>query len=793
MVVTMRKIILILGVIVIFPCLIAVSGNASDNLIGDLPEGAAIENYSLRPLAFTENQGQWDERVLFRANAGRVNMWFTAEGICYQFIQKAEAGVSNLDDVSQYPRDRFMQKAGNFEQMVLRTNFIGANPNPAFSGSEQMKYKCNFFYGDNPDQWHTDVPNYQAVYIDEIYPGIELKYYGNGQQAEYDFIISPGADYSQIQIQYEGVRSLSVNSSGELVIETEWGSLTEHKPIVYQMDGDMRHEIQGQYKLADNNSFSFVLDDEYNPELPAVIDPILVYSTYLGGSSGDLGFCIAVNNSGYVYIAGSTSSYNYPVVDPYQSNRAGDWDIFISKFSSDGSSLTYSTYLGGSGYDNASDISLDAQGSIYIAGNTESTDFPTVNPYQIPQDSVNVFVTKLSSDGDALIYSTYLGGTGHDGVSIGCLDVDASGCAYVTGSTTSPDFPAVNSYQSFQGLECAFVTKFASSGEDVIYSSLIGGTGGDFGTGIAVDNAGCAYIIGSSYSDDFPTVNQFQNHSDSTDVIVAKLSSAGDDLIYSTYLGGTNNGERGRSIAVDDFGCAYVAGITNSPDFPVVNPYQTYNGNGDVFVAKFSSTGNSLIFSTFLGGSEEDFSYGDITIDALGYIYLTGGTLSSDFPMVDSYQAYQSSVDAFITKFSPLADDITYSTLLGGNRGDIGYDIALDYFGNIYATGYTDSDDFPTINAYQPIWDYIDGFVLKISQSDAICGDANGDQAVNISDAVFIINYVFTGGFAPDPYSTGDCNCDTSVNVSDAVYIINYVFVGGNVPCDTDNDGDPDC
>jgi len=487
-----------------------------------------MENISLNPLAFTENQGQWDEQVKFKANAGGATMWFTSEGVVYQFIKQIKSPDLPQDELFQLPYEQFEQEPDSIEQLVVKTSFIGANLNPAISGEDLMEYKCNYFIGNDHNEWHTDVTNYQAVYFKEIYSGIDLKYYGNGKQMEYDFIVSPGSNYSQIQIQYEGVKSLSVNSSSELVVETEWGNVIEKKPIIYQMDGNDRLMIEGEYNITDINKFSFILDDNYNPNLELVIDPVLEYSTYLGGDDHDSGSDIVVDASGVAYITGGTFSTDFPTLNPYQGTFQGSHDAFVTKLSSSGNSLVYSTYLGGGGSDNGYDIAVDASGMAYITGYTESTDFPTLNPYQVTnQGGRDAFVTKLNSSGNSLVYSTYIGGSGvESGFGIA---VDASGMAYITGYTSSTDFPTLNPYQgTYQGFSDAFVTK---------------------------------------------------------------LSSSGNSLVYSTYLGGSVHSENGRGIAVDASGMAYITGFTESTDFPTLNPYQgTYQGGGaDAFVTKLSS------------------------------------------------------------------------------------------------------------------------------------------------------------------------------------------------------------
>jgi Beta-propeller repeat/Dockerin type I domain len=780
------KTVLVLVVLVILSTFVLVLGNQVD---------LDVQQMKLRPLSFTENQGQWDEEVKFKANAGGAAMWFTSDGVVFQFIKHIKRSDSKQDEPFDLLHDRYESEPDSIEQLVIKTSFAGANLNPVLSGEDMMEYKCNYFIGNDPNQWHTDVTNYQAVVFKEIYSGIDLKYYGNGKQMEYDFIISPGTDYSQIQIQYDGAKSLSVNSSGELVVETDWGNVIEKKPVVYQVDGNDRQIIEGKYNISDNNRFSFELDDNYNPNLPLVIDPILEYSTYLGGSNHDEGFGIAVDASGCAYVTGLTMSTDFPTEDPYQTIQGND-DVFVTKLSSTGNNLVYSTYLGGSGnFDTGYGIAVDASGCAYITGYTSSPDFPTVNSYQTDQGDTDVFVTKLSSTGNSLIYSTYLGGSGYEGAD--GIALDAAGCAYVTGYTVSTNFPTVNPYQTDPdaGLNDAFVTKFSSAGNSLIYSTYLGGSAHDHGLGIAVDDSECAYVTGYTPSTDFPSEDPYQTDQGDTDAFVTKLSSTGNSLIYSTYLGGSGQ-DYGYAIALDDSECAYLTGYTLSTDFPSEGPYQTDQGSTDAFVTKLSSTGNSLIYSTYLGGSGQDIGYG-IAVDALGRGHITGLTDSPDFPTEDPFQSYQSNQngpDAFVTLLSSVGNSLIYSTYLGGSDWDEGHGIAVDIFSCAYVTGVTFSPNFPSFNSYQTEQVDNDAFITKLcAEGPLICGDANYDGTVNVSDAVYIINYVFVGGNSPNPYASGDTNCDSICNVSDAVWIINYVFVGGFAPCDTDGDDIPDC
>jgi hypothetical protein len=588
---------------------------------------------------------------------------------------------------------------------------------------------------------------------------------------------------AQIKVEYGGAEETSVDSDGILVLKTKWGDMIA--AIKTPTNGVLSGT--GSFSQLSEETIGFEAN-ESNRQALGTLSIGLVYSTYLGGSGNEDYFGqagIAVDESDNAYVTGTTNSSDFPTLDPYQATfQGGSRDVFVTKLSSSGNSLIYSTYLGGGGDDLGEGIAVDDSGDAYVTGGTNSSDFPTLNPFQTYNNG-GVFVTKLSSSGNSLIYSTYLDGGNDDyGEAIA---VDGSGNAYVTGWTESSDFPTLNPYQpTAQGSIDAFVTKLSSSGSSLIYSAYLGGEDIDWGRGIAVDSGGNAYVTGWTGSTNFPTLNPYQTYQCCFDAFVTKLSSEGSSLIYSTYLGGSNTDE-GFGIAVDGSGNAYVTGYTVSRTFPTRHAYQsTYQGGQDAFVAKLSSSGDSLIYSTFLGGGDAEEGRG-IADDGSGNAYVTGWTTSSDFPTLSSYQStYQGGGvnygDAFVTKLSSSGASLIYSTYLGGGNNDAGYGMAVDGSGNAYVTGWTGSTNFPTLNPYQTYQGGIDLFVTKLSASEYLCGDANGDATVNISDAVSLIAYIFSGGPAPSPPIAGDANCDQTVNISDAVYLIAYIFSGGPAP-----------
>jgi uncharacterized protein (TIGR03437 family) len=653
------------------------------------------------PLAFEPNVGQTDSRVRFLARGPGMTTFFT-----------------DAETVMVLNRNR--------EQAVVRMKLAGASQPRRVIGLEKLPGISNYFLGNDPAKWRTDVPHYARVQYDGVYPGIDLVWYGNQRRLEYDFVVAPGADPNRIQVAYEGAESLRVETGGDLVLRTALGEVRQQKPRVYQEIGGKRLEVKARYTMVARNRVSFELA-HYDRTRELRIDPlVLVYSTYLGGSGGDGGAGIAVDATGSAYITGWTTSTNFPTQSPYQAAFQGSTDAFVTKLSPAGNALVYSTYLGGNGNDWVNGIAVDGMGSAYVTGYTNSTNFPTQSPYQATfQGTQDAFVTKLAPAGNALAYSTYLGGSGEDHAY--AIAVDASGSAYVTGWTGSANFPTKSAFQTALqgGTRDVFVTKLTAAGNALVYSTYLGGSANDAAYGIAVAGTGSAYVTGWTYSTNFPTRSAYQAtyQGGGYDVFVTKLTPAGDALDYSTYLGGSGIDEA-NAITVDATGSAYVTGYTASTNFPTKSPYQAtfQGGDGDTFVTKLTAAGNALIYSTYLGGSAGDDGAG-IALDAVGSAYIVGSTTSTNFPAQMAYQAsYQGGYsDVTVTKLTPAGSALSYSTYLGGSGGDWGYAIAVDGSGTAYVTGETASTNFPTQAAYRAAFQggSADAFVTKL-QSDTV-------------------------------------------------------------------------
>jgi len=659
---------------------------------------------------------------------------------------------------------------------VVRMRLEGTtrNPAPAVSGLERQPGISNYYLGNDPAKWHSGVPHYARVQYDQVYPGIDLVFYGNPRQLEYDLVVAPGADPGQIRLSFEGVDGMRIDGEGNLVLAVAGGEIVQKAPRIYQRVDGQERVVAGRYVALNEDEVRAAAADatagrssmsvlafqlaSYDVARPLVIDPVLLYSTYLGGDFPEAGAAVAVDGAGNAYITGYTASADFPTVNARYPVPGSYVDVdgnsvfrnaFVTKLDAQGQGLIYSTYLGGSLVDRGTGIAVDGAGNAYITGFTASADFPTVNArYPVPGSYVdvdgnsvfyNAFVTKLDARGQGPSYSTYLGGRMYDeGTGIA---VDGAGNAYVTGVTYSNNFPTVNarypvpgSYVDVDGnsvFHNAFVTKLDARGQGPIYSTYLGGRLGDKGTGIAVDGAGNAYVTGVTYSNNFPTLNArypvpgsyaVDGNSVFHNAFVTKFDARGQGPIYSTYLGG-RLGDEGTGIAVDGAGNAYVTGVTYSNNFPMANARYpvpgsyVVDGNSvfhNAFVTKFDARGQGPIYSTYLGGRLADGGTG-IAVDAAGNAYITGYTGSGDFPVANAlFHALHKvtcgnpefpefpCVDAFVTVLDASGQGPAYSTYLGGDFGEVGAGIAVDWAGKAYVTAYTASADFPVTNALFP-------------------------------------------------------------------------------------------
>jgi hypothetical protein len=685
-------------------------------------------------------------------------------------------------------------KISNRQWAAVRMKLVGANPSPEIEGLDRLPGISNYFIGNDPKKWRTNIPNYARVRYRDVYPSIDLVYYGKQGQLEYDLVVAPGADPSAINLAYEGVEKMHIDSQGDLVLQAAGREIRQHKPRIYQEIKEGRQAIAGNYVVKEDRQVALELSG-YDVGKTLIIDPALSYSTYLGGGFGN---AISIDSAGSAYVFGQINTPGFPTspgaLQPTYNEGFCDSvvghpcsDTFVAKLSPQGDSLVYATYFGGHSDEAAGHIAVDSQGAAYLAGATYSSDFPkTPGVFQPALKSgtcafgsdpcPDAFVAKLGPQGNTLLYSTYLGGSKEDyawGIAL-----DAAGNAYVSGSTGSTDFPiATTSHHMFGDSTGAFVVRLDAAGAVLLYSVIIGGSDG---SAIAVDGTGSAYVAGSTFSKSFPTVNAFQPACGTTACVnlqccsnasVSKIDSIGSSLVYSTYLGG-NQVDSASAIALDSLGNVYVTGRTSSTNFPTLNPLQPENHGGDAFVTKLNSAGTGLVFSTYLGGDYGDSGTG-VAVDPAGNVYVTGATESRDFPVMKLFQAalgggLGGGRNAFVAKFNPEGTALLYSSYLGGSSVDEARGIGLDSSGNAYVTGYANSTDFPAVNPIQSVTG--GAFVAKIF-----------DAATSYVPASFFVPIVLSASGLNNSFFTSELTL-TNRGAKDANVEFDYTaaFGGGS-------------
>jgi hypothetical protein len=725
------------------------------------PNKTIRAEYGNLPMSFEINNGQAASDVKFVSRGRGRSLFLTQDEAVIVLRQAKPNRVHQLNNNSV---------ASPVSETTIRMHLLGANSAARIVGADELPGKANYFVGNDQSKWTTNVPTYSRVRYEGIYRGIDLVYYGTQGQLEYDFIVSPDADLNRIRLKLSDAGRMSVDAHGDLFLGSE--GLRFQKPRVYQEIAGEQKVVEARYRLAADSTVQFEVGD-YDHKRKLVIDPVVIYSTYLGGSGGDFGEGIAVDSSGNAYVVGTTASTDFPTFQALQpvlaspsSGNGFTGNVFISKFNAKGSALIYSTYLGGSTHDQGVAIAVDPTGNAYVTGITGSTDFPTVNALQSESHQTGAnnggvintaFVSKINPSGSELIYSTYLGGSIFE-AGFG-IAADAAGSAYITGQTGSPDFPIANALQpqitGHGGLN-AFVTKINADGSSFDYSTFLGG-GLDGGRGIAVDTSGNAYIVGSTSSPDFPVVHAIQSKlAGANNAFVSKLNPSGSALIYSTYLGGGS--DDGYAIAIDSGRNVYVTGRTFSNKFPTFHALQpTLAGLSDAFISKINSNGSAFVYSTFLGGASIEIGAG-ISVDDGGDAYVTGVTLSADFPVHNALQSHFAGggSDAFVAEINSGGTALIYSTFFGGAVGgepdadeEFGAGIAVDTIGNVYVAGSTPSTDFPVTQPFQSQLggaNTVNAFVLKIASDRA--------ESLNLSGSVF---------FAGSSCETGGSSCNANV------------------------------
>ena len=686
------------------------------------------------PVSFEANRGQTDPQVHFISRGVGYTVFLTPTEavVTLQRGRKAPAGE---------PRD------------VLRMRLVGSNERPVIEGLEQLPGIVNYFQVNPSERRQENVPTYGRVRYKSVYSGVDLVYYGNQAALEYDFVVAPGSSPDAIRLTFDGADAIDVDTAGDLVLRTPGGEVRLQRPALYQDTDGVRRQVEGRYVIREG-AVGFEVGD-YDSSSPLIIDPVLLYSSFLGGSQADNGTDVALDAAGNIYLTGSTSSLNFPVANAIQPMKAGGSDAFVTKLNPSGTTLLYSTYFGNNGNDAGLGIAVDSGGNAYVTGV-----FGVLTALSLWQNEV--LVAKLNPTG-SLVYAVAFGSSGDD---LGyAIAVDSTGYAYVTGETgAASDFPTTaNAFQpEWNGFGDAFVSVLSPDASTFVYSTYLGGGLGDQGRAIALDAADDVYVSGGTMGG-FPTTpgayqTGLRGFGDAFVVKLKPYLSGAASVAWSTLLGGSDF-DVAHSIAVDTAGNSYVTGSTTSSlDFPTTaGAFQTVGGGGDcgtitqpkdcqdAFVTKLNGAGSGLIYSTMLGGVGHDFGNG-IALDAAGNAYVTGQAFAHDFPVHNAVQAVKGGAnDAFVTKVNPTGAGLVYSTYLGGNADDVGSDLGVNSSGAVYVIGSTASANFPLASPFQPTYGgNSDAFIAKIG--DTTCTYSIAPTSQSFSSAAGSGSITVTAG-----------------------------------------------
>lgn len=699
------------------------------------------------PMRFEKNQGQVDPAVRFTSRGSGYSL----------FLTDAEAVLS----LSK--RENPNAKIGTApEKAVVRMGLVGASRKAQVSPVGPQHGRSNYFRGNNRGKWHRDIPNFGKVQYDEVYPGVDLVFYGKQRELEYDFIVAPGADASRIRMEFSDLnrqaRRPELSASGDLVLPVDGGEVVQKKPYAYQTVNGKQRPVACDFVIDGKHNVGFRLA-EYDPKLPLVIDPILTFATYLGGTQEDEALAVCSDAFGNVYVTGRTESNNFPLRDAYQDTRFGDDDLFLTKINAAGCEHVYSTYLGGAtaqnGFDRADDkgagVAVDAAGNLHVVGSTSCTDFPTsagALQQSVTGAGGDGFVAKLNPQGNDFLYSTYLGGdeAGLDGAT--AVAIGFKGHAYVVGSTGSPSFPTTPGTIQPEyggGPSDGFIAKVALDGQSLVWSTFLGGgesrksEGADYIHDIELDpnnvHDSILYVTGKTNAYDFPLYRPFQIEVRKFDAFVTKIDEGGDRILYSTYLGGLENDE-GNGITVDNDGSVYVAGTTASKQFNnMPDPVQKFSGgDSDAWFAKLHPKATHALYFSYFGGKGTDFATG-IAVDANKNAYVVGGmnfpnadtvvtSANGPTPRIgegDGFSAPRKG-DAFLLTVAPtvprVASRFFKTTILGGMKDDQANAVCLNPHGDLLIAGATESLEFNK-GRVKPVQADLrgasDGFVAKVS------------------------------------------------------------------------------
>ncbi len=759
------------------------------------------------PIGFESNVGQFRSEARYVSRGRGYDLFLTPAEAVFNFktphaaSDPACVSASVKSAAVPSPRGKRNPLCYSISSEPIRLRIAAGNAQSKPEGRKPLSSYSNYLLGNDPRKWYKHVPHFGEVWYAGVYPGIDLVYYGTDGQLEYDFVVAPDANANQIAFSITGLdgQKLRANANGDLVIPAGDNEVLLRRPRIYQgnsclhagpgaIDSESsscREVAGGRFRFNERDK----LEARIRLELPVydhtqalVVDPIVSFSTYLGGNVTDIASGLALDSEGNIYLTGTTNSTSFPVTaKPIQGaldSASGDRDTFVSKLSADGSSLIYSTYLGGSSTDYAYGIAVDSSGSAYVTGQTLSADFPVVHPYLSKNPNGNAYLSKLSPDGSTLVYSTFFGGT-EQGEST-AVAVNSNGEAAITGWTLATDLPLMNAFQSAHSADFydAFVTKFSADGTSLIFSTYLGGNSLDYGQAIATDPSGNIYVGGITGSTNFPTTpGAFEAAyppGSPPNGFVSKFDPSG-TLVYSTYLATAQT----YGIAVSATGNAFVTGGASDTLPVTAGAFQTVAVGADTFVTEFDSTGSSLVYSTFLGG--DGVTYGNaIAVDSAGNAYVTGETSSPSFPLQDPTQSslVEDVPAAFVTEFNSSGSQLIFSTYLGGGSGggdQAGNAIAVDSGGNITVAGATIQPNFPVLNAFQATLNGFENafitryaFDFSIQSSPATATVSAGQMAtttINVNpDGGLAQTFSFTCSGAPQNSTCSVSPTSVSIN-----------------------------
>ena len=746
---------------------------------------------------FTKNCGQWDPKALFRATAPGGLVWISNNAITYQIFRAREntgpieAGLdTDPETIAPDPQLR-----GKRETWTIKAQFMGTQPAASIMGQGSMPTTANYFMGNDPARWRQHVKSYEAVQWTDLYPGIDLLYYSNGSILEYDFVVHPNGRLEDIGIQYEGVESVQLHPDGHLELKTPLGSVVEQAPIIYQHTASGRTPVEGHFEIKADGTVSFRPDREYDRRYDLIIDPQLSFSTYLSGTQDEFMFDVVPTADGGVLVSGALTSSDFPTITGYDSTFNGIEDHFITKLSPTTKTIQFSTYIGGGARETGGWLAVGNDNTIWLGAVTQSADYPMADA----MDSIfgggeDIVLSRLSADGDSMLYSTFIGGSDTDRVS--GIVLDAKGNVYMSGLTYSSDFPTAGTpYQATSGGGAydGVVMMLDSTGQSLVYSTYLGALSSDICRAVAVDSADNIFVTGGTRSVGFPATPgaydiTYNGTGANYDVFVAKFAPQGASLLWSTFLGGTGD-DFAYDIDIDHLGRPCIVGHAHT-GFPVTGMAPA-GGGYEAFAARLSADGAALEFSRILAGTSDDIGRSG-AIDSQNRIYVGGNSRSSDFPFtVDAYQSSNmGGYDAFVAVLDPDQDSILNSTYIGGTSGDTQRGLALTSDVNreyIYIAGYTTSANFPMTGAIDSTVNpggFLDGFVSRLTFSwccQGAVGNVNGIGIVDLSDLSSLVSYLTGGGFTPACQDEANVNTLGIVDLADLSALVSYLTGGGYV------------